>query len=46
MRDGVVPGLAATAGEAETPTNFYRGYYYASSTSGGPWTRTLSTARR
>jgi hypothetical protein len=42
MRDGVVHlAWAATAGEAETPTNFYRGYYYASSTSGGPWTRTL-----
>lgn len=42
MKDGTVHlAWAASAGEAESPTNYYRGYYYASSTAAGAWTRTL-----
>lgn len=42
MADGVVHvAWGADAGEVETETNFFRGYYYASSTAGGAWARQL-----
>lgn len=42
MKDGTVHlAWAASAGEAESMTNYYRGYYYASSTTAGAWARTL-----
>ncbi len=42
LRDGAVHvAWAANAGEVETTTNFFRGYFYATSTGGGAWTRTL-----
>lgn len=42
MRDGTVHlAWAENAGEVESTTNYFRGYYYASSPGGGAWTRTL-----
>lgn len=42
MKNGTVHvAWAASAGEVESITNYFRGYYYASSTTPGTWARTL-----